>query len=56
MPRSLDHVLKKLIAPMVKKVVAARTEAASQVSDGWEWSRLDGKLFLSLSLLSFLKL
>ena len=44
MPLSLDHVLNKIIGPMIKKVVASRSEAAREVSDQWEWSRLDGEL------------
>jgi hypothetical protein len=44
MPRSLDHVLKKIIGPMIKKVVTARTALASEASDQWEWTRLDGEL------------
>lgn len=41
MPKPLDEVLKKVLAPMIKRVIASRDEVKEGDHDEWDWSRLD---------------
>lgn len=50
MPKSLDQVLKRVIGPMVKKVVQSKSEIPYEVSDEWEWNRLEGKAAVALGI------
>lgn len=43
MPKSLDQVLKKVIGPMIKRVVQDRGDIAAKTHDEWEWNRLEGE-------------
>ena len=50
MPRPIDQILKRIVGPMVKRVVASRDDMKEINHDEWDWGRLESESCLLLRM------